>query len=122
MDRVSGFQELLQGLSPVTTAPSFVSFCTIVSGWLFSGRGIITRMIVAAGSWATKHFSSYHRLVSTASWSLDAMGLAVFTMIEPFLGDVVVLGVILDFPSSHRSRASRPTQVTGGGTPDLRDG
>ena len=66
-------------------APSFVSLCTIVSGWLFSGRGIVTRMIVAAGSGATKHFSSYHRLFSSASWSLDAMGLTVFTMLEPFL-------------------------------------
>ena len=93
MDLVPGFQELLQGLSPALTAPSFASLCTLVSGWLFSGRGIVTRMIVAAGSGATKHFSSYHRLLSAASWSLDAMGLAVFTMIEPFLGDVVMLGL-----------------------------
>jgi len=75
------------------TSPSFVSLCTIVSGWLFSGRGVVTRIIVAAGSGATKHFSSYHRLFSTASWSLDAMGLAVFTMLEPFLGEVVMLGL-----------------------------
>jgi len=50
-------------------------------------------MIVAAGSGATKHFSSYHRLLSTASWSLDAVGLAVLLMIEPFLGDVVMRGL-----------------------------
>ena len=93
MDLVPGFQELLQGLSPALTAPSFASLCTIITGWLFSGRGIVTRMIVAAGSGATKHFSSYHRLLSTASWSLDKMGLAVFTIIEPFLGDVVMLGL-----------------------------
>jgi hypothetical protein len=31
--------------------------------------------------------------LNAASWSLDAMGLAVFTMIEPFLGDVVMLGL-----------------------------
>ena len=93
MDLVPGFQELLQGLSPTLTAPSFASLCTLVSGWLFSGRGVVTRMIVAAGSGATKHFSSYHRLFSTASWSLDAVGMAVFTMMEPFLGDVVMLGL-----------------------------
>ena len=50
-------------------------------------------MIVAAGSGASKHVSSYHRLLSTASWSLDATGLVVFTIIEPFLGDVVMLGL-----------------------------
>lgn len=93
MKLVLGFQELLQGLSPAMTAPSFASLCTIVSGWLFSGRGIVTRMIVAAGSGATKHFSSYHRLFSTASWSLDPMGLGVFTMLAPFLGKVVMLGL-----------------------------
>ena len=93
MDLVPGFQKLLQGLSPAMTVPSFASLCTLVSGWLFSGRGVVTRMIVAAGSGATKHFSSYHRLLSVASWSLDAMGLAVFTMITPFLGDVVMLGL-----------------------------
>ena len=93
MDRVPGFQELLQGLSPALTAPSVASLCTLVSGWLFSGRGIVTRMIVAAGSGATKHFSSYHGLLSAASWSLDAMGLAALTMIRPFLGDVVMLGL-----------------------------
>jgi len=93
VDLVPGFQELLQGLAPAMTSPSFVSLCTIVSGWLFSGRGVVTRIIVAAGSGATKHFSSYHRLFSTASWSLDAMGLAVFTMLEPFLGEVVMLGL-----------------------------
>ena len=93
MDLEPGFQELLQGLAPAMTSPSFASLCTIVSGWLFSGRGIVTRMIVAAGSGATEHVSSYHRIFSSASWSLDAMGLAVFTMLEPFLGAVVMLGL-----------------------------
>lgn len=49
MDLVPGFQALLQGISAAMTAPSFASLCTIASGWLFSGRGIVTRMIVAAG-------------------------------------------------------------------------
>ena len=50
----------------------------IISGWLLSGRGIVTRMIVAAGFGATNHFWSYRRLSSTASWSLDATGLGAF--------------------------------------------
>ena len=93
MDLVPGFQALLQGLSAAMTAPSFASLCTIASGWLFSGRGIVTRMIVAAGPGATKHFSAYHRLFSAASWSLDAVGLALFTMIAPSLDGVVMLGL-----------------------------
>ena len=93
MDLVPGFGVLLQGLAPVMTSPSFISLCTLMNGWVFSGQGIVTRMIVAAGSTATKHFSSYHRFLSSARWSLDAMGLAVFGMIEPLLGDVVMLGL-----------------------------
>ena len=93
MDLVPGFGVLLQGLAPAMTSPSFMSLCTLMNGWVFSGQGIVTRMIVAAGSTATKHFSSYHRFLSSARWSLDAMGLAVFGMIEPLLGDVVMLGL-----------------------------
>jgi len=93
MDLVPGFQELLQGLSAVMTAPSFESLRTVASGWLFSGRGIVTRIIVAAGPGATKHFSAYHRLFSVASWSLDAAGIALFTMIAPSLEGVVMVGL-----------------------------
>lgn len=78
MNSVPGFTMLLQALSPNMTAPTFDSFVTVVTGWVFSGRGTITRSILAAGGLATKHFSSYHRLFSAAQWSFDAVGLAVF--------------------------------------------
>lgn len=93
MDLVPGFQRFLQGLAPATTAPTFASLVTIVTGWVLSGRGTITRMILAAGPSATKHFSSYHRVFSTARWSIDALGLAVFEMAKPLLGDIVMLGL-----------------------------
>lgn len=93
MNSVPGFTMLLQALSPNMTAPTFDSFVTVVTGWVFSGRGTITRSILAAGGLATKHFSSYHRLFSAAQWSLDAVGLDVFDLVEPWLGDVIMLGV-----------------------------
>jgi len=40
-----------------------------------------------------EHFSSYHRVFSTARWSIDALGLAVFEMAKPLLGDIVMLGL-----------------------------
>lgn len=48
---------------------------------------------------------------SAASWSLDAMGLAVFAMIEPFLGAVVMLGLddTLARKRGLRMFESRPT-------------
>ena len=93
MNLVPGFIVLLQALAPTMTTPTFESFVTVATGWVFSGSGTITRSILSAGDLATKHFSSYHRLFSAALWSLDAVGLAVFDLIEPWLGEVVMLGI-----------------------------
>lgn len=93
MELVPGFVVLLQGLSSTMTAPTFDSFVTVVAGWVFAGRRTVTRMILAAGSAADKHYSSYHRLFSAARWSLDRAGLCAFALIEPFLGEVVLLGI-----------------------------
>ena len=86
MELVPGFVALLPGLSGTMTAPTFHSLTTILTGWVFARRHTITRMILAAGDVAGKHFSSYHRLFSAACWSLDALGLAVFELMRPFFG------------------------------------
>lgn len=93
MELVPAFASLLQRLSPAMTAPSLASLTTILTGWVFSGRRTITRMILAAGDAARKHFSSYHRLFSQARWSLDVLGLAVLDCVQPFLGGVVMLAL-----------------------------
>jgi len=93
VELVPGFIAIVQGLSGTMTAPTFASLTTVLTGWVFASRRTVTRMIVAAGDAADKHFSSYHRLFSTARWSRDALGLALFEMIQPFLGDVVLLGL-----------------------------
>ena len=93
MALVPGFMLLLQGLSDTMTGPTFCSLTTVLTGWIFSSRRTITQMIMAAGDVAEKHFSSYHRLFSAARWSLDAVGLAVFSLIEPWLTDAVLLAL-----------------------------
>ncbi len=93
MELVPGFVQLLQPLASTMTAPTFDSLITVLTGWVFASRRTVTRMILAAGSSADKHYSSYHRLLSTARWSLDAVGLVVFDLIQPFLGHVVMLGL-----------------------------
>jgi hypothetical protein len=75
------------------TTPTFDSLSTLVTGWVFASRRTVTRMILAAGDSAGKHYSSYHRVFSAARWSLDAVGLAVFDLLRPFLGEVVMLGL-----------------------------
>lgn len=93
MELVPSFIPFLQALSGVMTAPTFASFETLMVGWVFAGRRTITRMVLAAGASAGKHFSSYHRVFSAARWSRDTLGLAVFRLIEPFCGNVILLGL-----------------------------
>jgi hypothetical protein len=93
MALVPGFMDLLQGLSATMTAPTFDSLVTVLAGWLFASRRTVTRIILAAGDAAGKHYSSYHRLFSTARWSLDRVGLAVFDLIEPWIEGSVLLAI-----------------------------
>jgi hypothetical protein len=86
---------LLQPLSCAMTCPSFATFLTVVTGWLFARRRTVTGMIVAADAVGErgKHHSAYHRLFAAARWSLDELGLAVFGLIRPLLDGVVLLAV-----------------------------
>jgi hypothetical protein len=49
MELVPGFAAMLQAIRPTMTAPTFDNFLTIVTGWLFAGRRVLTRVILAAG-------------------------------------------------------------------------
>jgi DDE superfamily endonuclease len=93
MTLVPSFVDLLQPLAPVMTAPTFDNLITILTGWVFAPRRTVTGMIVAAEAVGRKHHGTFHRLFAQASWSLDAVGLAVFALIEPFLDDQTMLGI-----------------------------
>jgi len=93
MELVPGFVHLLQPLALTMTAPTFDSLITVLTGWVFASRRTVTGMILAAGSSAEKHYSSYHRVLSSARWSLDAVGLAVFDLIRPCWGKVFMLAI-----------------------------
>jgi len=90
---VTSFESVLQSLAPVMTAPSFQTWLTLVAGWVFARRRTVTRMIVAADAVDDKHFSSFHRFFSQAAWSRDELGLAVFALLRPWLGEVTYLSV-----------------------------
>ena len=68
MNLVSSFEVLLQQLAFVMTIPTFTSFVTLLTGWVFSSRRNITGMICAAGAVRTKHHSAYHRVFAAARW------------------------------------------------------
>jgi hypothetical protein len=76
------------------TTPTFDSFLTVLSGWVFARRHTVTGMILAAAAVGVKHHSAYHRLFSAARWSLDELGLAVLGLILPLLGGgLILLGI-----------------------------
>jgi len=98
MTLVSSFNGLLQEISFVMTQPTFASFATLLTGWVFAGRRTVTGMIVAAGAVkdgtgrdGVKHHSAYHRVFAAARWSLDELGLAIFDQfIAPLIGDATI--------------------------------
>ncbi len=91
---VPSFLDWLQPLSYVMTTPTFNSLLTVLGGWVFARRHTVTGMILAADAVGTKHHSAYHRLFAAARWSLDELGLAVFGLTLPLLGDhLILLGV-----------------------------
>lgn len=93
MNLVSSFSVLLQELAIVMTGPSFQNFVVLATGWVFSSRRTVTNMLLAAGVAGERHHSAFHRFFAEANWSLDALGLAVFRLIEPFCGEAVLVAI-----------------------------
>lgn len=96
MTLVSSFVDILQQVSWVMTAPTFTSFVTVLTGWVFARRRTVTGMILAAGAVDAKHHSAFHRVFASAAWCLDELGLAVFKLIEALLPDDAVMLAVDD--------------------------
>ena len=104
---VPSFLDLLQPLSAAMTAPTFDSFVTILTGWVFARRRTVTGMIGAAdAAVGAKHHSAYHRVFAAARWSLDELGLAVLGLALPLAGAGPAL-LAVDDTLARASGASR---------------
>lgn len=104
MALVPSFLELLQPLAGVMTAPSFASFVTLLTGWVFARRRTVTGMILAADAVGSKHHSAFHRFFAAARWSLDELGLAVFGLSQPWLAAGPVLLALDDTLARKRGK------------------
>ena len=93
MEFVPSFMLLLQELNKIMTAPTFANFLVIAYGWVFARRRTVTAMIQAAEAVGAKHHSVFHRFFAAARWSLDELGLAVFALVQPWLGETVYLAL-----------------------------
>ena len=72
--------DFLQPFFQQMTAPTFASFCTLVSGWILARRHNITGALRPLAR-SPKHHSAYHRVFAAARWSLDAVGLGLLRLI-----------------------------------------
>lgn len=93
MTLVPSFADGLQPLAVCMTAPSFQNFLTLVCGWTFARRRTVTAMIQAAGVVGRRHHSIFHRFFAEARWSLDRLGLTVFDLLAPWLGETIFLAL-----------------------------
>lgn len=74
MEVTSSFVTLLSEFECVFTAPSFLIFVDLMSGWVLSHRHrYITDLIWSSGSTGKGHHSRYHRFFSHAAWELDML-------------------------------------------------
>ena len=72
MELTTTFMALLETFRPVFTAPSYRTFCLLMSGWILSVRHrYVTDLIVSSDSVGNGHFSDYHRFFSHAKWDID---------------------------------------------------
>lgn len=74
MELTSSFRTLLSEFQCVFTAPSFLIFLDLASGWVLSHRHrYVTDLIWSSGSTEKGHHSRYHRFFSHAAWELDRL-------------------------------------------------
>lgn len=79
MDIVYSFEGLLQVFVLAMTEPTAATFRQLVVGWVFAPRRSLMGMIRTAD--ANRHHAAFHRIFSTAKWSLDEVGLRLFDLI-----------------------------------------
>jgi hypothetical protein len=83
----SAFQTLFLQFQPVFTAPSFVNFVTLVTGWMLCpGRHTLSRVIQhAQGPGRRKHYATLYRFFSRAVWDPDRLGQALLGLVLPLI-------------------------------------
>lgn len=93
----SPFVGLLAAFEPCFHAPSYRTFQLLVAGWIHCvGRRTITAVAVASGGVERCHISVFQRFFSRATWSLDALGQAVFRLALAWIPADQPLYVLID--------------------------
>jgi hypothetical protein len=91
--------QLLAGLRPCFTAPTFTTFCALVCGMLAqTGRRTVTGMLVGSGLSGLWSHHRAHRFFSRACWSAQTLGVLLAGLVVRLLlpADAAVTVVIDD--------------------------
>jgi len=103
---VPSFLPLLTVFASCFTAPSFLTFEHLMTGWVLCiGRRTITNVIEAAGVIGVKHHTSFHRFFRQAAWAPDEVGLALLGLLLRLVPpDAPVLLAIDDTLARHTGK------------------
>lgn len=103
-DITSSFSAVLLNLLPVFTAPSAQSFLAVAWGWVLClGRPTVPRIVRCAGARASKHVTSYNRLLSKAVWDMESLWHLLLTrVVVPALAPQGLLLFAADDTTTHR--------------------
>jgi SRSO17 transposase len=97
MEVTHSFVDLLQHFAPVFTSPTFVTFVSVVSGWILSHRRrYITDVIFSSGNVGNGHWCRFHRFFSHAAWDLDTVSLHLAKLIVTILAPRATLSWAVD--------------------------
>lgn len=94
---VASFALMLQPFAACFTAPSYLSFVTLMSGWVLNlRRHTVTQTVQAAHAVGDKHISSFHRFFSRGRWLLDEVSLVLARLIISTLIPQGVIRLVVD--------------------------
>jgi len=98
MDVTGSFVALLNEFRSVFTAPTFLIFVQLMTGWVLSHRRrFVTELILSSGSVDNGHFSRYHRFFTKSVWLLESFSRVLANLlITAFVPDGVILLAVDD--------------------------
>ena len=97
MQLTQSFVSLLQELQCVFTSPSFVTFVSLMTGWIYSYRHrYVTELIQSSDCTRNGHHSRYHRFFSAASWCLDTLSCLLARLLVKVLAPTGVIELAID--------------------------
>ena len=103
MELTPGFVELLEAFRPVFTAPSFVLFVDLMTGWVLSHRHrYVTDLILTCAAVGKCHFSNYHRFFSQYVWESDALSWVLARLLIAIFAPTGTIYLALDDTLCHK--------------------